>query len=309
MNKAKEFQISGHETFVLRRLWLPKTVRFIEEEKKCGRSPSFVGEEAMVKMGLGKNMLSSSRFWAAACGIITKKGTDITPLGVFLFDPETGKDKHCEKKNTQWLIHWNLCSDPQRLTIFWFLFNHVNQVIISKDSLIESFVQFLQKEYAHKFSLNSVHRDAEIVLRSYLPTLGEKGNKVTEETIECFLGELGLLSYFSKDSVSLLRDERRSLNDYIFAYAILDFWEKLKNTSSSLTYLQLANEVGSPGKIFRLNEASLVSRLEKLDELTEGNLVWTEQAGLKSLVRRKEALSNPTNYKEELLHLAFKDQQ
>ena len=50
------FQLSGHETFVLRRLWLPKVFRYSNKMVKAGLSPNFSGEAPMIDLGLGKNM-------------------------------------------------------------------------------------------------------------------------------------------------------------------------------------------------------------------------------------------------------------
>lgn len=125
MQFTNNFQISGHETFVLRKLWLPKVFRYVKTAIDSGITPSFSGEAPIVELGLGKNMLSSAKFWSIATGMLTKKDLHPTQLANFLFG-ENGADPHCSSLTTQWLIHWNLTSAPSSLTIFWFLFNQVN---------------------------------------------------------------------------------------------------------------------------------------------------------------------------------------
>lgn len=85
------FQLSGHETFVLRRLWLPKVFRYSNKMVKAGLSPNFSGEAPMIDLGLGKNMLSSARFWSIASGMLDKKEVRPSQLAELLFN-ENGLD-------------------------------------------------------------------------------------------------------------------------------------------------------------------------------------------------------------------------
>ena len=56
------YRISGHESFPCRYTWLPKAVRGLD-----GNARLFSDEDqAMVDLGLGKNMVRSARFWAQA---------------------------------------------------------------------------------------------------------------------------------------------------------------------------------------------------------------------------------------------------
>jgi hypothetical protein len=56
------YRISGHESFPCRYTWLPKAVRGLE-----GNPRLFSDEDqAMVDLGLGKNMVRSARFLCSA---------------------------------------------------------------------------------------------------------------------------------------------------------------------------------------------------------------------------------------------------
>lgn len=59
--KAK---FSGHQTFSFRYGWLEKGFRFIKEEKK------FTDPDAIVALGVGKNMVDSIKYWSEMTGII-----------------------------------------------------------------------------------------------------------------------------------------------------------------------------------------------------------------------------------------------
>ena len=60
------YRISGHESFPCRYTWLPKAVRGLEDNPRLFSDE----DQAMVDLGLGKNMVRSARFWAQAAGMI-----------------------------------------------------------------------------------------------------------------------------------------------------------------------------------------------------------------------------------------------
>jgi hypothetical protein len=69
MAKAVEaplnFRFSGHETFPCRYTWLPKAVRSLSGDASLFRSE----DQAMVRLGVGKNMVRAIRFWSEAAGM------------------------------------------------------------------------------------------------------------------------------------------------------------------------------------------------------------------------------------------------
>lgn len=64
-----KYRFSGHETFVCRYPWLPKAVRAVSENSEIFSDE----DEAMVTLGVGKNMVRSIRFWADSLGVIEGK--------------------------------------------------------------------------------------------------------------------------------------------------------------------------------------------------------------------------------------------
>jgi len=65
--KSTKLTFSGHETFHCRHLWLKKGYEFIKAGSK------FSEEDAVLKLGVGKNMVSAINFWMKAFGIIDKE--------------------------------------------------------------------------------------------------------------------------------------------------------------------------------------------------------------------------------------------
>ena len=106
-------RFSGHETFACRYAWLPKALRAITV------NPRIFGDEdqAMVELGVGKNMVRSMKFWVEATGMALSSdaGLEATKLGSRIF-LNKGHDPFLEDVTTLWLLHWNLCSQDRKST-------------------------------------------------------------------------------------------------------------------------------------------------------------------------------------------------
>ena len=88
----------------------------------------FAQPDALVRLGVGKNMVASIRFWCEALGLIEMHGrrSALTPLAEFLLgsasstttrkraapDARTGADPYLEGPGTLWPLHWQLASRP-----------------------------------------------------------------------------------------------------------------------------------------------------------------------------------------------------
>ncbi|WP_309613716.1 DUF4007 family protein [Flavobacterium sp.] len=100
INTINKLTFSGHDTFHCRHLWLKKGYDFIKKGRK------FTDEDAVVELGVGKNMVSSISFWMRAFGIIDKDGI-LTDFADYILD-DNGKDPYIEDEATLWLLHYQL---------------------------------------------------------------------------------------------------------------------------------------------------------------------------------------------------------
>ena len=75
--------------------------------------------------------------------------------------------------------------------------------------------------------------------------------------------------------------------DGILLYALLAFWDDFAPASGTLAIQDIARQQGSPGRLFKIDESSLVERLEGIEKITEGALTYGETAGLRQLYRRE----------------------
>lgn len=297
-------QFSGHETFPLRQLWPAKIAHCIIRAECAGKKASLSGTEAIVELGVGKNMVSSMRFWAQACGILGRDDK-LTAFGsrVFGSSDSEGLDPYCSNVATVWMFHWNLASRPDVFTPIWYLFNIVNQPTLDRAAFVNGMDELVHAN-GWKVSKLTLRRAEECVLRSYLPRMSAKGH--IEDFIEPLLASLNLLELTnSRDVFSIRRSAHHTLPDAIFAYALIDYWERLPVKSSALDLSRIAHDYGSPGRVFKLDINSIVDRLHRLSDLTNGSLEWTEQAGLRQVIRRRAALEAPKVFCDSVLFKAY----
>ena len=298
-------QFSGHETFPLRQLWLRKAFDAVANTPSNEAKTVFTDEAAIARFGVGKNMVSSMRFWASACQVIVEDdesgGYIPSEIGKLLFDSEKGLDPYCERPATTWLMHWFLASTPEKTTTWYYIFNHVVHQAFDRDSVVSS-LSGLIAEHGRRISLATIKRDVECCVRSYVP---RAGGDSPEEMSEPLLGELGLIQQNAKGSFEFRRGAKRSLPDGVFAFALLDYWQRFEHAGSVMGFDRVAHDYGSPGRVFKLDENAVADRLMALEQLSRGQIQRTEQAGIRQVTRTGVALNDIQHAKEALLKAAY----
>jgi hypothetical protein len=98
LTPTSNYRFSGHETFPCRYAWLPKAVQHLSRDHLL-----FSDEEnAMVSLGVGKNMVRAIKFWAEASGVIEElkpEGLRVTNFGNDVLGRE-GYDPYLERIQT-----------------------------------------------------------------------------------------------------------------------------------------------------------------------------------------------------------------
>ncbi|MVS99777.1 DUF4007 family protein [Devosia marina] len=277
---------SGHETFPLRYGWLKKVYDAVASHDDGIASKSiFSDDTAIARFGVGKNMVSSMRYWAAACEIIEDipgNQIRIKALGHKLFGA-SGLDPYMESPSTLWILHWRLCGRADRTTWFW-AFNHFSHLTFERDALSKGLLAIAHERGWPRVSAATVKRDVECFVRTYAAKAAS-AQLSHEEALESPLTELGLIrATGKKDGFRFVRGAKSSLGDGVFAYALIEFWQRYSK-SKTLSFEAIAHGPGSPGRVFALDEGDLADRLSEIEDATEGLLRWSETAGLKQVIR------------------------
>ncbi len=283
-------QLSGHETFPLRYGWLKKAYDAIAAVPEGEDSKLvFLGDDAIARFGVGKNMVASMRHWAVAADIIDESDgvSHIRPtaMGRLLFDAD-GRDPYMEYPATLWLVHWKLAARPTKTTWFW-AFNHYAGVTFEREHLVKGIARLAKDRSWPRAAVATIKNDVACFVRTYVaqPSSSPAGN---DDALESPLTELGLIKATGRrDGFRFVRGPKATLGDGVFTYALIDFWSRY-STAATLSFEAIAHEPGSPGRVFLLNENDVADRLAGLDRVTNGALRWSETAGLKQVVRDSE---------------------
>jgi hypothetical protein len=274
---------SGHETFPLRQMWLKKAFDKADSHGQISKAV-FADETAIAAFGVGKNMVGSIKHWALACELVDESAGDaypLKPLAKLVF-ADTGLDPYSESATTAWLAHWFLAGRGYRSTTWYWLFNHVTAASFMRDELEGSLHGYARALGAKRLSPTTLSRDLETCLRSYAPRMSGTS---PEDFAEPMLGELGLISEERKGHFAFRRGPKATLTDGMFTFALLDFWESTAKDLSSLAFEAITYGEGSPGRVFKLDEDSIATRLFELSHLTSGALSTTDTAGLRQVHR------------------------
>lgn len=283
------FSFSGHETFVFRYTWLKKAVDAVKADPKV-----FGREDSIVTLGVGKNMVRSIRHWGLATGVLQEepksRGTEIgvSRFGDFLFGDgsSNGVDPFLEDPNTLWLLHWSLLTNAARSTTWQWAFNRLPSNEFTRESLYQSLEDELLRLNLRPPSENTLRRDIEVFVRTYLSARSTRGGTV-EDSLDCPLTELGLLEEFSGTNLlNIRRGPKSTLSRRVFAFCLLDFWNKTAPATKTLAFSEVAYSRDSPGVVFKLDENSIIEYLETLETATDGALGYVESAGLKQVYRQ-----------------------
>lgn len=288
------YRFSGHETFPFRYPWLPKACIGII------KSPTIFDDEdaAMVEFGVGKNMVRAMRFWVEAAGLAVpaKVGLKPTTLGEKFFG-EDGMDRYLEDIQTLWLLHWNISTSVENPLFAWeFLLNRWQEHEIAEGPVLKAFAQESERLALKKLSPVTLHQHFDVFLHTYLPTRGKKG-ELADDNLDCPLTELELIKVVGdRDSGSkhretvyaFRREEKPSISPELFAWALLDFWQKRAVGDDTLSAQNIAHGVGSPGQIFKLPEQDVISRLNDLHATTQGALQFDDSTALPRVSRNRE---------------------
>lgn len=286
-SQIADYRFSGHESFAFRYTWLPKAFAGLKRNRHLFRNE----EDAIIRLGVGKNMVRSMRFWVEAAGIaapLATGGLGPTPLGEFIFG-EASADPFLEDIQTLWVIHWNISTHLREPLFAWdFLLNRWHEPELSEQSVLRVFETEARKVSKKDLSPITLKQHFDVFLHTYSPTGGTKGT-ILEDNLDCPLTELQLLSVVGERDLggrkreptyAFRREDKASITPEIFFWALNDFWNKFHPNEKTLPVRSLATGHGSPGQIFKIPEADVLTRLQEIESATKGAFSYQESTAL-----------------------------
>jgi len=275
---------SGHETFILRSNWLKKAYDLLRTDPEL-----FYREDAFVRLGVGKNMAQSIRYWGRVCDVFRSEQRGVhraTWLGDALFDDDTGWDPFLVTATSRWLLHYQIVSRPEAAFTWYYAFNLLRRGDFTTTQLTQQICDFTAKIGGKIPSLATIHRDIDCLLRCYLRPERAQLAVAAEDALHCLLHELDLIQQVPGQSTyRLVSAPRVDLPDALVAYAALQQARALGR--ATVAFNELAYGERSPGRIFRLDEDALLTRLLRMETVTNGQAVYAESGGIRQLSWRQ----------------------
>lgn len=262
-----KYSFSGHETFACKIYWLKKGFDFVLSGKK------FTDADAVVDLGVGKNMVNAIRFWLKAFGMVDESDRT-TEIANFIFG-DKGVDPYLEDPLTLWLLHYQLLING-RASIYQLVFNELRRERheFTKDRL-KAFLKRKIEETKGAFSDKTLESDIKVFLGNYTGS----GNVDVEDTYSTILRELGLIHQYQR-----IDDQDKLVDTYVFntkqknvpleavVYAILDN----ESYGDLVSINHLANDYNSIGNIFLMTESSIIDMLR---DVPQSYGTYSETAG------------------------------
>jgi hypothetical protein len=254
----------------------------------------FTNDGAIADFGVGKNMVTSMRHWSLSANILQIEEGD---KGEYQLEPSEvgdlifgdGGDPFLENAASLWIIHWHITSTPHRTTTWYWAFNELNEPTFTRDLIVRR----LERRCADlresgrlkeaRITEMTLKRDVECFVRTYA-TRPDGGRAGHEDSLECPLSELALVQCVdSAATFQFRRGPKMTLPDEVFLYGLMRFWTVFYPTRREFSVEALCHEPGSPGRVFLLDEESVVERLINLADLTGGAIFWDESAGMRQV--------------------------
>lgn len=265
-----KLQFSGHESFHCRQFWLKKGFDFIQSGKK------FSEESAVVDLGVGKNMVTSIRFWMRSFDLLDEKDR-LTSIAKKLFD-DNGFDPYLEDEGTLWLLHYHLTKN-NLASSFNLIFTQLRK---SKPEFERRHFYALISDKGN-FSEATLTKDYSVFQNTYVASISNKSE--IEDSFSGILTELDLVTLKrieSKTDLLVIESKRRpEIPSEIILYAILEN----EDYGNSINFEKLLTEPTSVGTIFALNREGLTEKLEEITKLKKfsKNVVFKNEAGIREL--------------------------
>jgi hypothetical protein len=277
---TNKLTFSGHDTFHCRHLWLKKGYDFIKKGRK------FIDADAVVELGVGKNMVSSINFWMRAFGIIDKDGL-LTDFANYILD-DNGKDPYIEDEATLWLLHYQLITQNIAST-YSLIFNEFRRekIEFTRDNFIAFVVRKAEELNMSQINKNTLSTDFEVLTKMYIRT--DAQSKDREDTFSGLLTELNIIQEEKRKVddktvtfYSISTEDKNEIPDEVLLYTILDNG----NFDKSISLYTIEQEFNQAGSVFAIGRTGLINKIESISSNKKFNkygITFNDHAGIKEL--------------------------
>jgi len=240
----------------------------------------FFDEFAFEKIGLGKNMVKSLRYWAVATSVMEESKNEqrqsihrLTPFGQLL----SSYDRFVRLPLTAAVLHVLLASNKEYAPTWYWYFNEFNQRAVSNEVLLASLNDWASNQVNRQVSIHTLKRDLDCLKQMY--TARARNDDDPEDIVSSPLSGLDVLLE-SKEHFIKSTPEWPQLELDALYFALLRYCELQKIDSVALDEIQIKPLLW--GKLFHLSSHQILEAMEVLHADTEYpvRLVRTNQLNI-----------------------------
>lgn len=289
-------RFSGHDTFHCREQWLLKGLQLVEKE---GSTEIFKKNDAIPRLGVGKNMVRSIYHWLKAFDFLNNK-SEISEIANLLFINEE-LDPYLEKEGTLWLLQYLICSNKYASIysiIFADYFSDKATLDFTESQIISHVNRELKDKDQKAVTENTLNSDFKVFIRTYVSPV--KNEKTVEDDFNAPLLSLNLITETGRknplnQSVYRLNRVNQNVPKEIFIYCLLTEFEN----ESSILFDDLRRKLGA---YLCLSNESLEQMIEDVCGDYE-EFTYKDDAGVKQFQVKKHS----NDFKNEILRSYYEN--
>lgn len=281
-------KIKGHQSFHIRRGWIYKGLNEVNKDSVVFSRKDIVHTDVL---GIGSNMVTSLKYWLEALKIVDKKREGSKNL---IVPSEIGrlileKDPYLEEIETWQLLHYNLATNEDQATTWYWFFNEYKGNKFTRENLFYNLNSYIIKKYDKEVSERSLKDDINCLLNTYV----EREVESPEDNIESPFAVLGLINIDNKKNGELnyIKSYKYKLNMYL-AYYIL---RNLAKERENLDLKDIIDSKNSIGNIFNLNSYEVMDILDNLQNLDYIKVIRTGGLDYISFIDKRDPIKELKN--------------
>lgn len=281
-------KIKGHQSFHIRRGWIYKGLNEVKQDNIVFSRKDLVHTDVL---GIGSNMVTSLKYWLDALKIVDKKREGsknlIVPseIGELILE----KDPYLEEIETWQLLHYNLATNEDQATTWYWFFNEYKGNRFTRENLFNNLNSYIVQTYDKEVSERSLKDDINCLLNTYV----EREVESPEDNIESPFAELGLINIVNKKNgeFNYTKSYKHKLNIHL-AYYILS---NLAKDGGNLDLKDIIDSKNSIGNIFNLNSYEVMDVLDNLQNLGYIKVIRTGGLDYISFIDKKDPIEELKN--------------
>lgn len=251
----------AHDTFFIRKGWLNKGLRNVNADAGV-----FMGSKGnpMDVLGIGANMVKALRYWLQAVRLTSeptsgRKEQTFTEFGNVVFK----NDPYIEEMGTLWLLHYQLASNKEEASAWYYFFNEFKASEFTKEDFVKQLSSYVRIN-GEEVSERSLEDDYNCIINTYVSRMKSNPEKVQPESnIDCPFGELGLIDIANRKEK--LYRKATPKKDMIHPLVVLAVILDQANGKEEIKISSIQNDPCNVGKIFNLDIITLTALLYKIE--------------------------------------------